>query len=249
VIAQMRSELVKLRTTRTTLTLLLWMLGLILLVVLLHVFGLNADDLRKASNQPKVYGWGTSIGALFAALLGAISVTGEIRTGMIRPTLLATPNRALVIAAKVCAAALAGVLVGLVAEALVSGIASAGFGVRGIHITLTTGDFVQMMIGGAGAAALWAAIGTGVGAIVKSQVGAVVGLCVWLLLIESILIGEVPSAAKFTPGASAGALAGMIQNASAGGLLAPALGALLLLGYAAAATTAGLIAAERRDIN
>ncbi len=163
--------------------------------------------------------------------------------------MLTRGDRALAIAAKVCAAALAGVLIGLVAEALVSGIASAGFGVRGIHITLTTGDCAQMLIGGAAAAALWAAIGTGIGAIVESQVGAVVGPCVWLLLIESILIGDVPSAAKFTPGASAGALAGMIQNASAGGLLAPALGALLLLGYAAAATTAGLIATERRDIN
>jgi ABC-2 type transport system permease protein len=249
VIAQLQSELFKLRTTRATLTVLLWMFGLILLVVLLHVFGLNANDLRKASNQPKVYGWGTSIGALFAALLGAISITGEIRTGMIRPTLLATPNRAVVIAAKVGAAALAGMLVGLAAEALVSGIASAGLAVRGIDITLSAGEFTQMLAGGAAAAALWAAIGTGVGAIVRSQVGAVVGLCVWLLLVESILIGDVPSAAKFSPGASAGALAGMIQNATGTDLLAPALGALLLIAYAAAATAAGLAATQRRDIN
>jgi ABC-2 type transport system permease protein len=249
VIAQLQSELFKLRTTRATLTVLLWMFGLILLVVLLHVFGLNATDLRKASNQPKVYGWGTSIGALFAALLGAISITGEIRTGMIRPTLLATPNRAVVIAAKVGAAALAGMLVGLVAEVLVSGIASAGLAVRGIHITLSGGEFAQMLAGGAAAAALWAAIGTGVGAMARSQVGAVVGLCVWLLLVESILIGDVPSAAKFSPGASAGAIAGMIQNATGTDVLAPALGALLLVAYAAAATAAGLAATQRRDIN
>jgi ABC-2 type transport system permease protein len=246
---QLRSELFKLRTTRATLAVLLWMFGLIVLVVLLHVFGLNANELRKASNQPKVYGWGTSIGALFAALLGATSITGEIRTGMIRPTLLATPNRAVVIAGKVCAAALAGVVIGFVAEALVSGIASAGLAIRGIHITLTGGDFAQMLIGGAAAAALWAVIGTGVGAIVRNQVGAVVGLCVWLLLIESILIGDVPSAAKFSPGASAGALAGMIQNATGRDLLAPALGALLLTVYAATAALAGLTATQQRDIN
>ena len=245
---QLRSELLKLRTTRGTAMLLAWMLGLILLVVLLHVFGLNATDLAKAKNQPKVYGWGTSIGALFAALLGAMSITGEIRTGTIRPTLLATPNRAVVIAAKVLAAAIAGVIVGFIAEALVSSIASAGLAIRGIHITLSGGDFVQMLAGGAAAAALWAAIGTGVGAIARNQVGAVVGLCVWLLLVESILIGDVPSAAKFSPGASAGALAGMIQNVSSGDLLAPALGALLLIGYAAAAALAGLIVIQRRDV-
>lgn len=245
---QLRSELLKQRTTRTTVTLLACMLGLILLVVLLHVFALNAADLRKASNQPKVYGWGTSIGALFAALLGAVSITGEFRTGTIRPTLLATPNRATVLTAKVLAAGLAGLLVGLIAEVLVSSLASGGLVIRGIHITLSAGDFVQMVAGGAAAGAAWAAIGTGVGALVRSQVGAVVGLCVWLLLVESVLIGDIPSAAKFSPGASAGALAGMIQNVSSGSLLAPALGALLLLVYAAAAAGAGLILTERRDI-
>ena len=247
-IRQLRSELLKQRTTRGTLILLAWMLGLIFLVVLLHVFGLNAHDLAKPTNQPKVYGWGTSIGALFAALLGATSITGEIRTGTIRPTLLANPNRTIVIAAKVLAAAIAGVIVGLIAEALVSGVASAGLSIRGIHITLSAGDFLQMLAGGAAAGALWAAIGTGVGALVRNQVGAVVGLCVWLLLVESILIGDVPSAAKFSPGASAGALAGMIQNVSSGDLLAPALGALVLIGYAVSAALAGLIVMQRRDI-
>ena len=58
-----------------------------------------------------------------------------------------------------------------------------------------------------------------------------------------------PSAAKFAPGASAGALAGMIQNATGGDLLAPGLGALLLIAYAAAAALAGLTATQQRDIN
>jgi len=63
-IAQLRSELLKQRTTRATGALLLWMLVLIVVIVLLHSFGLSASSLRVAGNQPKVYGWGTSIGAL-----------------------------------------------------------------------------------------------------------------------------------------------------------------------------------------
>jgi len=55
---------------------------------------------------------------------------------------------------------------------------------------------------------------------------------VWLLLIETTLIGNAPSAGKFAPGASAGALAGAIQTQAATNLLAPALGALLLIAYA-----------------
>lgn len=248
-IRQLRSELLKQRTTRTTVTVLAWMLGLIVLVILLHAIGLKASDLAKASNQPKVYGWGTSIGALFAALVGAIGVTAELRTGTIRPTLLATPNRTVVIAAKIAASALAGLLIGLVAEGLVAAIASAGLAIRGIPITLTASDFAQMLAGGAVAAALWAAIGTSVGALVRNQVGAVVGLSVWLLLVESILIGDVPSAARFSPGASAGAIAGIIQNVSSSSLLAPGFGALLLAGYALAAGVVGVAAIERRDIN
>jgi ABC-2 type transport system permease protein len=222
VIAQLRSELLKQRTTRATGALLLWMLVLIVVIVLLHSFGLSASSLRVAGNQPKVYGWGTSIGALFAALLGTLSMTSTIRTGTIRPTLLATPNRTLVIGAKMIAAAAGGGVVGLIAEVLVCMIANAAFAIRGIPIALTAGDFSQMLAGGAAAAALWAAIGTGVGATVRSQVGAVVGLCVWLLLIETVLAGEVPSVAKFTPGASAGALAGMLQSAGSLKLVTPA---------------------------
>jgi ABC-2 type transport system permease protein len=138
-IAQLRSELLKQRTTRTTGALLLWMLVLIVIIVLLHSFGLDAATLRGAANQPKVYGWGTSIGALFAALLGTLSVTSEIRTGTIRPTLLATPNRTLVIGAKMIAAAIGGASVGL--------IASAAFAIRGIPVALTAGDFAQMLAG------------------------------------------------------------------------------------------------------
>jgi ABC-type transport system involved in multi-copper enzyme maturation permease subunit len=247
-IAQLRSELLKQRTTRTTKTLLLWMLILIFLIVLLHSFGLSASTLRLARNQPKVYGWGTSIGALFAGLLGALSITSEIHNGTIRPTLLTTPNRTLVIGAKVIAAAAAGVLVGLLAEGLVAMIGSAAFAIRGIHIAITVGDFAQMLAGGAAAAALWAAIGTGVGAIARNQVGTVVGLCVWLLLIETILVGVIPSAAKFMPGASAGALAGMLQSTTDQKLLAPALGALLLVIYATIAAGAGALATEHRDL-
>jgi ABC-2 type transport system permease protein len=247
--AQLRSELLKQRTTRTGLTLLLYMLGVILLVVLLHVFGLDADELGSRENQMKVVGWGTSIGALFASLFGALSITGEIRHGTMRPTFLATPNRALVIAAKVAAGVLAGVVVGLLAEALTAAITGAGLSARGVDIAFDAGDVAQLLAGGAVAAALWAAIGTGVGALVRNQVGAVVGLCVWLLLAETILVGNVSSAAKFSPGASAGAIAGAIQTQDAADLLAPALGAVLLAAYAAAATVAGLITTEARDVD
>jgi ABC-type transport system involved in multi-copper enzyme maturation permease subunit len=244
----LRSELLKQRTTRTTRQLPLWMVGLVVLVVVLHVVGFSVHDLASRDHQLKIYGWGTGVGSLFAALLGALSITSEIRHGTIRPTFLATPRRGRVIAAKAVASALGGLVLGLLAEALAAGVSSAGLAGRGIHIALNAGDFAQLLAGGAAAAGLWAAIGTGIGAIVRNQVGTVVGLCVWLLLLETSLIGTIPSVAKFAPGASAGALAGAIQAQGATNLLAPALGALLLVAYAAAATAAGSMTTVRRDV-
>jgi ABC-2 type transport system permease protein len=248
-IGQLRCELFKQRTTRTAPILLAAMVGVALLVVCLHVFTLNAADLSQAANQPKVFGWGTTIGALFAALAGAIGITAEFGNGTIRPTLLANPDRTRVITAKAAAAGVAGLVIGLLAAGLVAAIGSAGLEVRGISVTLGAGDFAQMIVGGSIGAALWAILGTGIGALLHSQIAAVAGLCVWLLLIENILIGNLPSAAKYAPGATDGALAGLVPNAGTTTLLAPALGALLLVGYAAVATATGLLAIERRDID
>jgi ABC-2 type transport system permease protein len=247
-IGQLRSELLKQRTTRTAAVLLASMVGVTVLIVGLHVFTLKAASLSQAANQPKVFGWGTTIGALFGALAGAIGITAEFRSGTIRPTLLTNPHRGAVITAKAAAAAVAGGLIGLLAAGLVAAMGSAGMAVRGIPVALSAGDFIQLIVGGGLGAALWAIVGTGIGALLRSQVATVVGLCVWLLLIENILIGNVASAARYTPGASGGALAGLMPNAGATTLLAPALGALLLAGYAVVAAATGLLSIERRDI-
>jgi ABC-2 type transport system permease protein len=248
-IAQLSSELFKQRTTRSARILLASMIGVTVLVVCLHVFTLKTAELSSAANQPKVFGWGTTIGALFAALAGAISITAEFRHGTIRPTLLTNPHRARVIIAKATAAAIAGLVIGVLAAGLVAAIGSIGLALRGIPITLHAGDFTQMIAGGAAGAALWAILGTGLGTILRGQVGAAVGLCVWLLLIENILIGNVPSAGKYAPGASDGALAGLMPNAGRATLLTPIAGALLLVGYAAVCAAAGLAAIEGRDID
>jgi hypothetical protein len=70
----------------------------------------------------------------------------------------------------------------------------------------------------------------------------------WLLFVEMTLIGSVPSAAKFGPGATAGSLAGAILEQTNAYLVAPALGALLTVAYATVATGAGAILTARRDV-
>jgi ABC-2 type transport system permease protein len=247
--ALLRSELLKQRSTRTNLGLLGAMLGLAVLVALLHGLAFSADQLAIRSNQMKVFGWGTTLGALFAALLGAMSITAEIRHGTIRPTFLITPRRERVIAAKIAVSMAAGLVLGLAAEAVVAGLGSAALSVRGISIQLNAGDFALMICAGAGASALWAAIGVGVGTLARNQVATMVGICAWVLLIENALLGDAPGVGKFAPAMAAAGLSGTtLGGVDPGDLLAPAAAALVLVAYAATAVALGRVAVVRRDV-
>jgi hypothetical protein len=94
---------------------------------------------------------------------------------------------------------------------------------------------------------MWAAIGVGVGAVVRQQVPTVVGLSAWLLFVEGLLVGDVAGVGdvgRFAPGAAAAAITGQDPES----LLAPAVGLLLLAVYAAVAAAAGSLLTARRDV-
>src|SRR5260370_16673276 len=120
--AQLRSELYKLRSTWTAASVVAAMLALVTLAVLLHALSLSASRLTSGPDQRGVFtDVGMNLGALFAGLLGALSITGEIRTGTIRPTLLVTPRRGLVIAPKAVTVLAAGFAVGVIAAGATAG--------------------------------------------------------------------------------------------------------------------------------
>lgn len=245
--ATLRAELFKQRSTRTGLGLFAAMLGLVLFVVLLHGLGLPAGNFRGTSEQlTNLFGWGKVFGALFAALLGAMSITSEIRHGTIRPTFLVTSERRRVVAAKVWASILIGTGFGLVAGALAAGVGTATLRARGIDVLADAGDYALLLAGSAAAAALWAAIGVGVGAVVRNQVPALVGITTWLLFVENLLVGDIAGVddiGRLLPGTAGRAISG--QNPDA--LLAPGVALVLLALYAAAAALAGSLATSRRD--
>lgn len=239
---QLRAELLKQRSTQTTLYLFLAMFGLVGLAVALHVLALGAASLSTRSDQLNVFEVGTKVGMIFAGLVGAMAITAELRHGTIRPTFLVTPRRGQVIAAKLVVSGMAGLVFGLLAEGLMAAAASVAFAARGIDGQLTGGDYLQLLLGGAAAAATWAVFGLGVGALVRNQAGTLIGLLVWMLLIENLVAGFVPGAGRFLPGAAGLVLAGNNDK------LPAAVAALLLVLYAAAASAAGWLATLRRDV-
>jgi ABC-2 type transport system permease protein len=253
--AQLRAELLKQRTTRTDAALLAAMAGLVALVVALHAFTLPAADIATPSIQlTEIFGCGERFGALFAALAGAMSITNEIRHGTIRPTFLITAHRQRVVAAKAVAAMATGAAFGLIAALAAAGVGSAALAAAGVGSAalaardvanhLLVGDYALPICGAAAAAALWAAIGVGVGASIRSQVPAVVGITAWLLLVEGLLVDSVTSIGRLAPGAAGMAFSGL----GSGTLLAPVIGALLLAAYTSAAIAAGCLTTNHRDV-
>jgi hypothetical protein len=192
-----------------------------------------------------VVGRSELLGSLFAALLGALAITGEFRHGTIRPTFLVTPRRGRVVAAKVATSLLIGGAFGLIAAAVSIGVGGAALAARGVAIRLDGGDYALLLAGCAAAASLWAAIGVGVGAAVRHQAPALVGICAWLLFVESLLLGDfslLGGAGRYLPGALGRAATGQDPQLAAG------LAVLLLALYAAAAAVAGGVATTRRDV-
>jgi ABC-2 type transport system permease protein len=242
--AQLRAEFLKQRSISTSIGLLSAMLGLVLLAVLLHGFGLPAGDLATRDNQLMVFGRGEFLGALFAALLGAMSITAEVRHGTIRPTFLVNPRRGRVVAVKVWASTLIGAGFGFAASALAAAVGTAALRARGIDVQLDAGDYALLVAGGTAAPALWAAIGVGIGAIVRDQVPTLIGISAWLLFVEGLFGENLVDVSKFAPGTLAMAVSGQ----EPGALLAPAISLLLLSVYAAAAAAAGWLATTRRDV-
>jgi ABC-type transport system involved in multi-copper enzyme maturation permease subunit len=240
---QLLSELRKMRSTRTNLGLLAGMVGLILLTVLLNGFIAKKPELAELKNQYTVLSAGTSA-ALFAALIGVMAITSEFRHGTIRPTFVVTPRRSRVISAKVLASLLMGVFFGLAAIGLSFGIGYAILAGRDIPLALSTSDVLWLFVGTPVLTAAWAAIGAGVGAIVRNQVFAVIGLIVWAMVIDNLLVNLVPKIGSYTPGAASAAI---ITYPAEYVLAAPA-GGLLLLGYVAAFVAAGAVLVARRDV-
>jgi ABC-2 type transport system permease protein len=84
--------------------------------------------------------------------------------------------------------------------------------------------------------------GVGVGALVRNQVAALVGLCAWMFVVEATSESFVPDFGRLLPGSAGLALAGNTDELSA------AVGAGLLLVYAAAVSAAGWRVTLRRDV-
>jgi len=246
VIAQCRSELRKMWTTRTNLGLLLGLVALILFGVIAGAFS-SESDLASPEIQRELVGNG-AYAAAFAAMIGVMAMTSEFRHGTIRATFVFTPARTRVVVAKVLASLLAGAGFGALGAGLALGTGVAVIRARGYDVLIGSGDVRKLLLGTILMSAFWAALGVGLGAVVRSQVLAIVGMFVWVFIAESLILQFLPGTGRWAPGAAGTAMTGAAVSSSSVQLLSPSAGGAVLAAYAAAFVVAGAIAVSRRDV-
>ncbi|TFV59172.1 ABC transporter permease [Mycobacterium sp. PS03-16] len=185
----LRSEVVKLGTTRSP----LWSL-LAVVVLSLGFAGVQASvgSTRMPLEPERVAMGVTTFAVPVLLILAALTVTGEFRTGMIKTTFLATPSRTRVLAAK---AFVAAVFAGLSTVAMV--IASVvlvrvvGTGTQAAELSFTNVE-VWRTVGSAGLyAALGAVLAVGLGALVRHSAG-VIAILLMLPFVVEPLLGTIP---------------------------------------------------------
>jgi ABC-2 type transport system permease protein len=241
---QLRAELLKIRSTRTTAGLLLGMVGLILLFSLLTGLLSKAPDLVTTEDQRMLLSVG-SLAGVFSALAGIMLVSSEYRYGTIRPTFLFTPKRVRVLRAKVAAGVLAGLGFGIIGAALAFAVGYVCLRGRGLDYALDGRQTALLLLGSVAGAALWGGIGVGVGAVVRSQVGAIIALLAWGFVAENLLFAFLPGVGRLGPIHAGDALIGLTTEH----LLPAASGGLVLVAWAAALALAGTALAVRRDVD
>src|SRR3954447_17726376 len=241
--AQLRSEFVKLRSTRTNVGLLVGMVALVVLVVLVTGFAVPAAEAAKAEHQRALVSLGLQ-GGFIAALIGVMSICSEFRHGTIRPTFVFTPNRSRVLLAKLISSLALGATFGVIAEALAFPLGLATLAARRIHVVVPTREFLLVAAGSIAVSALMAALGVGLGALIRNQVLAVIAVISWFMLIEGLITVAWPDVGKYLPlGASS-----PVRGLEGDHLLNATQGFFLLAAYVAAFFAAGLAATRRRDV-
>lgn len=236
----LRSEWIKLFTTRTT-----WvMLGIGLLCEGLFaglVVGLvRFEDLGSVEDILT----GTGLLMTLMLVLGVLIVTTEFRHGTASSTFLAAPRRWPVLVAKLGAAVLVGLLAGLLYVAVNGGVALPIYHGRGGNLP-SAGDIAEVYAGVAVSFALLAAFGLGIGAIVRNQVGAIIAAIAFFFIISGLPELLPGTIGEYFPGSAVGALHGHVEGE---GTLNQVEGGLVLAAWSLGLWALGTLLVTRRDL-
>lgn len=233
-----RGEAIKLRSTRTALGFLIAGVALTLLVVLVSTLAgdpSTVEDKRAAM----------SVGVLFILFVvyGVVGATGEYRHRTVAPAVLIAPDRLRLLLARTLAYTVTamGFAALMLVVALAIGIPLMA-GNDGPSLALS--DYLGLVGGTLLAAGLGGAMGVGIGALVGNQVAGVIGVLVYIFVIDGLIGLAKHSLTPYTIGSAAPKLTGdRVNDAFAfPGALA------VLAGWTLLFVAAGMWRERRREV-
>ena len=194
----LRSELTKLRSVRST----YWTL----LALVVVSIGIGAAISAGSANQPHSPGDGFDatqvsliaffeLGQLVIAVLGALTITSEYSTGMIRTSLTAMPRRGTVYAAKAAVFGAVALVVSLVTSFLAFFVGQAILHGT-VHATLSQPDVLRAIVGSALFVTVVGLIAFGVGAIIRHSAGAITTV-IGMMFIIPIIVQVLPQTWRY----------------------------------------------------
>lgn len=235
------AEVLKLRTTRTFAALIGSAFALSLLIVVLTSTlddGFSEEDVRLLFTS--------DFTGLFIALLGVMGMAGEWRHRTITSTVLAVPDRLKLLGAKTLGYAMIGALVSVVVTVLIMVAGTLILDGRG-ETTLAVVDLADVLWRNAVIAAYLGALGVCLGALLRNQVVAIVGLLFWGFVVEPALLGLVADVGRYTP--INGITSGLIELGwDDTELLSPGAALAAMAGWVASLFAAGAALLRRRDL-
>ena len=249
----LRSELVKILSVRST----YWTLFALIVVCV----GIGALACAGTASHPQGISpagfdatqqslAGLYVGQLVIAALGALTITSEYATGMIRTSLAVQPRRGVVFAAKGVVFAVVTLITGLVASFGSFFVGQAILSPHHLSATLGQPNVLRAVIGGALFLTACGMLAYGLGAILR-HTAAAISAAIGLLFVLTVLVQFLPSSWQNSLDKWMPALAGSqiwATKVTEGAHQFPAWGVFAVLaGWAAVAILAGLVLFRTRD--
>ena len=256
----LRSELTKIRSVRSTYWSLIAVVVITIGIGALFAFGRvqnfsqippggqALERARDISQATETSLFGLILGQLVIAVLGALTITSEYSTGMIRASLSVMPRRGVSLAAKAVVFGAIALIVGLVTSFASYFVGQAILSSQHINSTIGQPGVLRAVIGGGLFLAVCGLLSFGLGAVLRHTAGAITA-SIGVLFVLFVLSGFLPSnwavhIDKWIPFNAGGAI---WENQSGTSMFSPWTGFALFCGYAAVALAAGLVLFRNRD--
>lgn len=259
----LRSEWIKLTTLRST----WWTLGLTVLgmVGIAAIFGASVSAMTSDMGAEAAGGFGPTaitfgyfIGQITVAVLGALAISGEYSTGMIRSTMSAAPRRLDVLGAKAVVIGVTVFITGVLGT-LLSWLVTLPLLPDAAAVSLADGETWRVIAGTGAYLALIALLSFGLGTIVRNSAGAISAVLAVILMLPLVFqilssVGQkwalnimpyLPGAAGERLMAVGGSGDAMMTDYTA---LSPAVGGLVLGGYVLVSLAVAGLLVRVRDV-